>query len=337
MTKRNKVVLAIMVLLGLGIFWYSVRNVSFAVIANDFLHMNWGWLAIACLCMVISLVLEAWVVKVLIRRQGVAFSMREAIRVPLVEQLFNGITPFASGGQPAQLFILLQSGVDGGRAASSLLMKFVVYQAMIVVNFILCLFLGFHLIADKLHTLSWLVLMGFLVHFAVILGLLMVMYWYSFTKNMSLLLLKPIKWIRKDLYKKWSLGLLHKIDSFYHEGQQLKKDWRLLLKMCLITVGQLMFYYVIPYFILLALNVEHVDLVIVMTMHVLIVMVISLFPIPGGTGGAEYSFSMIFTTFVHTNSKLILAMILWRVITYYLAMFSGMIALLLQPTQANSE
>ena len=117
----------------------------------------------------------------------------------------------------------------------------------------------------------------------------------------------------------------------------LTKLWRLLLKMCLITVGQLMFYYVIPYFILLALNVEHVDLIMVMTMHVLIVMVISLFPIPGGTGGAEYSFSMIFTTFVHTNSKLILAMILWRVITYYLAMFSGMIALLLQPTQTNSE
>ena len=73
----------------------------------------------------------------LLKRQFPTYSFR-FVADPLIEALFNGITPFASGGQPAQLFALLQSGVDAGRATSILLMKFVVYQSMIVLNFIVC-------------------------------------------------------------------------------------------------------------------------------------------------------------------------------------------------------
>nr|WP_275066621.1 lysylphosphatidylglycerol synthase domain-containing protein [Ligilactobacillus murinus] len=74
-----------------------------------------------------------------------------------------------------------------------------------------------------------------------------------------------------------------------------------------------------------------------MTLHVLIVMVISLFPIPGGAGGAEYSFSLIFSTFVNSGSKLVLAMIIWRLITYYLGMFGGMVALVIKPDKYSKQ
>ncbi len=94
---------------------------------------------------------------------------------------------------------------------------------------------------------------------------------------------------------------------------------------------QLFFYYIIPYFILLGLGVSGVNFWMITTMHILIVMVISLFPIPGGSGGAEYSFSTIFSSFITNSSKLILAMILWRIITYYFGMFLGMIALVIPP------
>lgn len=337
MTNKNKIVLAIMVLAGLGIFAYSMRDVSLHSMVGDIAEMKWGWLIIGFLCMAVSLLFEAFVVQKLIHRKLPSFPFKDAIRVPLVEQLFNGITPFSSGGQPGQLFVLVQSGVDGGRATSILLMKFIVYQAMIVVNFILCLIIGFHLIAAKLHALAWLVVMGFLIHFAVIVSLLMIMYWYSFTKKLVQWAIKPVKWFKKDLYTRWSTTLNEKMDNFYQESLELKKDRKLLLKISLLTLVQLGFYYIIPFFILLALGVNHVNLILVTTLHVLIVMVISLFPIPGGAVGAEYSFSMIFTTFISSNSKLVLAMMLWRLITYYLPMFSGMVALAISPQKVNNN
>lgn len=130
---------------------------------------------------------------------------------------------------------------------------------------------------------------------------------------------------------KWEVAIDEKIDNFYEESIRLKGNWKLLLKISLLTLVQLSFYYVIPYFVLLALNVSHAQVLLVITLHILIVMVISLFPIPGGSGGAEYSFSMIFSTFIANSSKLVLAMLLWRFVTYYFGMILGMIALIIPP------
>ncbi len=51
-------------------------------------------------------------------------------------------------------------------------------------------------------------------------------------------------------------------------------------------------------------------------------MIISLFAIPGRAGGAEYTLSVLFASFIHSNTKLVLAMILWRLLTYYFGMFA---------------
>lgn len=106
---------------------------------------------------------------------------------------------------------------------------------------------------------------------------------------------------------------------------------KLLLKISAITFVQLAVYYIIPYFILLSLGVTHVNVIMVISMHVLIVMVVSLFPIPGGAGGAEYSFSVIFSSFIGTWKQVSFSNALWRIVTYYFGMLSGLIAMLIQP------
>lgn len=332
MTRKNRIVLFIMFGIGIAIFLFSLREISFRSFVHDVTTLNLWWLGIAFLCMFLSLVFEALVIKILVQRQIKSYPFFDALRVPMLEQLFNGITPFSTGGQPAQLFALMQSGLDAGRATSSTLMKFIVYQAMIVVNFVLCLLIGFNFIQEKIHTLAWLVVFGFIIHLAVIVSLLMVMYWYDFTKKFIKVTLLPIKWIFNDeKYRNWNKIVDEKIDNFYEESLKLKSNWKLLLKISAITFVQLAVYYIIPYFILLSLGVTHVNVIMVISMHVLIVMVVSLFPIPGGAGGAEYSFSVIFSSFIGTGSKLVLAMLLWRIVTYYSGMLSGLIAMLIQP------
>jgi Uncharacterised protein family (UPF0104). len=165
MNWKNKLSLLVVILVGVGIFIYSMKDVPFHIIRHELADLRWYWLIFAVLCMLISLLFEGVIVFVLLRKQYPGFRFRDAFRVPLIEQLFNGITPFQSGGQPAQLFALLQSGIDAGRAASKMLMKFVVYQSMIVVCFLLSLVVQFHYLAEKLHALSALVIFGFSIHF----------------------------------------------------------------------------------------------------------------------------------------------------------------------------
>ncbi|MCI1348279.1 MAG: flippase-like domain-containing protein, partial [Pediococcus pentosaceus] len=193
MSRRNKVVLAVMILAGIIIFGFSLRNVNLNQMARDVVHLNMWWLLVALGCIVLYLGLEAVATKMLIQSNGDRLSWRDAIRIPLIEQLFNGITPFSSGGQPAQLVALMQNGIEGGRASSVLLMKFVVFQSMVVINFIFSLLIGFQYLEEKIRFLSWFVLFGFLIHLAVIIGLLMIMYWHNFTKRLISAIFIPIK------------------------------------------------------------------------------------------------------------------------------------------------
>nr|WP_305069119.1 lysylphosphatidylglycerol synthase transmembrane domain-containing protein [Limosilactobacillus kribbianus] len=325
-----------MLLVGVGIIAYSLRTVNLHLLMNQINTLNWGWMLVAVLCICLYLGLEGVVVKIFMNERHRDFSWKDALRLPPIEQLFNGITPFSTGGQPAQLVAMLQSGVDGGRASSVLLMKFVVFQAMIVINFLTSLLIGFRFIAARLHALSLLVILGFLIHLSVIVGLLLVMYWYNFTKKAMNILIRPVAiFVKPERYEKMKTRLNEMVDSFYQESLKMKKQYKMMGKVCVVTLFQLLFYYLIPYFILLALGVHHLNIVMVVSLHVLIFMIISLFPIPGGAGGAEYSFSVLFASFVHSNTKLVLAMILWRLITYYFGMIAGMVALVVKPDKVH--
>ncbi|GAX03764.1 membrane protein [Secundilactobacillus pentosiphilus] len=332
MSRRNKIALFLIILLGVSIFGYSLRDVKLNILIRDFTTINLQWLTVAILCMLIYFALEGLVVKTFVDERLGRYSFKSALRIPLIEQLFNGITPFSSGGQPAQLIAMLQSGIDGGRASSILLMKFIVYQGMIVINFLVALIIGFHYMVSKMSYLSLFVVFGFMVHFAVIIGLFLVMFWPQFTKRAMRIVMIPVRWFTKtEKVKDWITKLDTKIDLFYQESVQLIGQWRLLLKVIVITFFQLMCYYLVPYFIMLSLGYTHANIVMITCLHVLIVMVISIFPIPGGSGGAEYAFTVLFSSYITNSSKLVLAMLLWRLLTYYLGILVGMVALAVKP------
>ncbi|VTX51495.1 lysylphosphatidylglycerol synthase transmembrane domain-containing protein [Limosilactobacillus oris] len=338
MSRKNWLALVAMLLIGGGIVAYSLRTVNLRLLVQDFFTLNWWWMLVALACICLYLILEGVVVKIFMNNRHADFTWKDALRLPPIEQLFNGITPFSTGGQPAQLVAMLQCGVDGGLVSSVLLMKFVVFQAMIVINFLISLLIGFHFIAEKLHALSLLVLLGFVIHLAVIVGLLLVMYWYGFTKRALNLLIKPCAWFMKpQRYERLRISLNEKVDSFYQESLRMKEEYGKMAKVCLVTLCQLFFYYAIPYFIMLALGVHGMNFIMVISLHVLIFMIISLFPIPGGAGGAEYSFSVLFASFIGSGTKLVLAMILWRLLTYYFGMFAGMVALFIKPDKIKHE
>ncbi|KRK34357.1 lysylphosphatidylglycerol synthase transmembrane domain-containing protein [Loigolactobacillus bifermentans] len=337
MTRKNFWMLIVMLAVGMGIMGYELRQTNLRVLVHSLLHLKLGWLAAAVGCMCLYWLFEALVVRLLLHKRVGHFSFKNALRIPLIEQLFNSITPFSSGGQPAQLVALMKSGVEGGRASSLLLMKFVVFQTAVLVNFIFALLFGFHWLAGKFTYLSWLVIFGFVMHITVISALLMIMYWYRLTKRLVQLLLRPLRlFLAPARVDRWQTQMAEKIDTFYAESLRIKRDRKMLCQAIGLTLVQLFFYYSVPYFVLLALGAS-ANFLQVLVLHIMIVMIISLFPIPGGSGGAELSFKTLFTSFLATNSQLVLALILWRLITYYMGMFIGMFALIVKPDPLETD
>lgn len=338
MNKKNRFYLVLAFLLGFIVIWNELRKVSYTDLTKELGLIRWEWLGVAVVCMLIHWGIEAKIIQLLLKRTNPSFSFKNSYRIPLIEHLFNAITPFSTGGQPAQIVALAKSGVDAGVATSVSLMKFVVYQLWIVFNFLLCLVWGFRFLAGNMSRLSLLVLLSFSIHFIVVVGLLLVMYWYPFTQKLANWFFNILGKMNKGAgTQALRERTFQKMDNFYEESRYMKNQPVLMIKASLLTITQLIAYYVVPFFILKAIGVSGVSMIQVIVLHAFIILLISLFPVPGGIGGAEYSFGLLFGIYITSQSKLVLAILLWRMVTYYLGIILGLIALVIKPTKEISN
>jgi uncharacterized protein (TIRG00374 family) len=243
----------------------------------------------------------------------------------------------STGGQPSQLAAMIQMGMEGGRSTSILLMKFIIYQIVVLFAYVFTIIFGFHMVMTKFAGLAIFIAIGFLIHVSSIIFLLAIMFAYHFTKNATNALMNLLeKFFKKERVEKWRAATLEKIDTFYAESQKLKKEKKKLIVASILTVLQLLFFYSIPFMVLTALNVP-CSWANVTQMNIMIIMFMAIIPIPGASGGAEYSFQALFSTFISSHGALILAMFIWRFSTYFFGMILGIFGWIFKPKKIKSS
>ena len=287
--------------------------------------------------MLLSYVCEAGILATLAHRKDEPKrSAWSFLRIPIIQALFNAITPMSTGGQPSQLAAMIQMGMESGRSTSILLMKFIIYQIVVFFAYVFTIIFGFHTVMTKFAGLAVFIAIGFLIHISSIIFLLAIMFAYRFTKratNWGMDLLG--KFIKKERVENWRKATLEKIDTFYAESQKLKKEKNKLVIVSVLTILQLLFFYSIPFMVLTALNVP-CSWSSVTQMNIMIIMFMAIIPIPGASGGAEYSFQTLFSTFVSSHGALILAMFVWRFATYFFGMILGIFGWIFKPKKIKS-
>lgn len=287
--------------------------------------------------MLLSYVCEAGILATLAHRKDEPKrSAWSFLRIPIIQALFNAITPMSTGGQPSQLAAMIQMGMESGRSTSILLMKFIIYQIVVFFAYVFTIIFGFHTVMTKFAGLAVFIAIGFLIHISSIIFLLAIMFAYRFTKratNWGMDLLG--RFMKKERVENWRKATLEKIDTFYAESQKLKKEKNKLVIASVLTILQLLFFYSIPFMVLTALNVP-CSWSSVTQMNIMIIMFMAIIPIPGASGGAEYSFQTLFSTFISSHDALILAMFVWRFATYFFGMILGIFGWIFKPKRIKS-
>lgn len=178
--------------------------------------------------MLLSYVCEAGILATLAhRKKEPKRSAWSFLRIPIIQALFNAITPMSTGGQPSQLLAMIQMGMEGGRSTSILLMKFIIYQIVVLFAYVFTIIFGFHMVMTKFVGLAIFIAIGFLIHVSSIIFLLAIMFAYRFTKRATNWLMDLLaKMLKKERVEKWRKATLEKIDTFYAESQKLKKKKR---------------------------------------------------------------------------------------------------------------
>lgn len=257
------------------------------------------------------------------------FKFGQAIQLTLRTQFFNAVTPFATGGQPYQIYYLKQAGIDYASATSLVLENFIVYQiALVTLGLFALISNNLFNIFNKVYLLQKLIAVGFIINTLVIVMMFVVAFSKKLNKvliNIGINVLTKLHIVKnkEEKLKKWD----ENISKFHNSVKVLLSDKKVFILNIIYNFIALCCLYLIPLFVLYSMgefNAFNAGIAIVTSAYIMIIG--SFVPIPGGTGGLEYGFVQFYGNFV-SGSILSAMMLVWRFVTYYFGMIVGAIAL----------
>lgn len=327
--KNNQIKLILGLLFSLGILIYIVLANGLDKLKKQLLLLNPYWIVLAIIAMVMYWILEAEVLYMIASSLKAKIRFRDSFKVTMTGQFFNSITPFATGGQPAQAYELSKNGVEIGVGSSILTGKFIVYQSVLTLYSFVILAFKLSFFKTKLPNFTHLATIGFVVNTAVIVFLILLSSYMNFS---HFIIVSFCKTLEKFKIIKDSDKLIEKIQRqlilFRDSFVIIRNNPLLIFKTSLLTMLQLLSFFIIPYFIYRAFGLNSDFIGNMIAAKAFVVMITSFIPIPGASGGAEGSFYMFFSIFFGKNI-IGIAVLVWRIITFYFnILFGGLFTLL---------
>ncbi len=325
--KKKGGKIALYILYGVVTIFVLVMILSFNDIGNIFgmlAHAEIGYVFAAIGLLLVYLGISPIALCILTKSRKNDISVKKTYVIGMTEHFFNGITPFATGGQPFQVYAFARSGVKPAESTGLLLMNFIIYQ--IVISAFSGLALIFYSRFATNALISVIAIVGFSVNFAVLACAVAIATSSHVRRFLQWCvgLLCKIKFIAKFLEPQ-----LPKFNAYMEQVQIAFKD---LLKKpgvffsCLgVKAVSMAAYYAITFFVIRSLGIEiGIDqLFFVICGTAFAVTMVIFLPTPGSSGGVEFAFSVIFATIIGADQIETISyggMLIWRLITYYLSM-----------------
>lgn len=309
---------------------------NFSQVMNELFKMNIYWVLITALLIFGFWIFKAIGTNIIVKQIKPNFKLQDSIKIGLVAQFFNSITPFALGGHPMQVHMFRKYEISITNGTNITIQNFIVYQIAVVIIQIISIILAFftNLFGNN-YLIQILVIGGLVLDFFII----VVLFILAFSKkikyfliNFSIKTLTKIRIVKnqEETLKKWH----NKIEDFHAGATKLISNKKAFIKAILSNFIGLLALYLTPLTLLYATG-DYTSFTAVQSIYIIscIVMAADLVPTPGQLGGVEYGFSTLFSSFI-TAPVLSAIVIAWRFLSYYLTLIIGAIALNINKRQS---
>lgn len=264
---------------------------------------------------------------------GSKLKFSKSINIANSEYLFNAITPFSSGGQPVQAYFYMQNGLTGDEAVSTLTSNFVIYQVVLTIFSTVGLIIFYKDVQNSLQNLTFIIIIGYIINTLILIGLILVStvpYFKNFLRGIFKLLGK-IKWIQNPM-KRLEDRTFKFVEDYQREVKKLFTRKRVLIGASLLRLLGLFALNSIPavLFMSFGIKISVYEFFMITMMTAFASCFLMWIPTPGASGGIEWAFTVLFGTFIASKVStegtpiIIAALLLWRFLTYYLGILSGM-------------
>ena len=323
---KHKIINILVLVITLSLVLFFTLKDDFSGVITELKSINVTMIIISLIILLISMFIKSLSLNAFLNKKYKK-SIGYTYKLTLIGNFVSGITPFNSGGQPYEIYLLKKDGIRISDSTSAMIKDFMSYQISIILIAITMLILnkeyGMFPTNSNVNILIW---CGFILNMIILLLLLMV----SFSKKIVTKILKlvsKIKFIGNKI--KNTDKIEESLSNFYSSATEIKKDKWIFLKCILLNIIHLITLYTIPLFVFRSFGITNISLVKSVSATTFVMLIGNSVPIPGGSGGIEYSFMQLFGIFVK-GSTLSGAMLIWRFVTYAFSLIIGFLILIIK-------
>lgn len=342
--KSNKnftifnIILIIVIFIGLAIYMISVDGIDNIIYLLQ--NVNYFWVIGGLLCLFGVWLCESITLHIPLKQMYPDNRFSTSIKVSMIGQLFNNITPFSSGGQPMQAYELTKTGKRVSDSLSALAMKFIITQIALITFTIGVVIFKFDFFINIFKDFLWVVILGFAINIIAIIFVILM----GINENIVIKIASPfIKLLGKFHIGKWRifkdvdntlLKFKDSVKNFHNQFLEMKAHKKMVLKIFIISFIQSLLYYSITYMVYRAFGNSGTSFFEIITVQSFLLLIMTFIPTPGSGLGAEGGFLLLFNS-IFINGTINMSILFWRIYTFYLPIIVG--ALFLIPTSYKKK
>ncbi len=323
--KKRTLNLLIIVIFTLIVLYFSLKD-NYHEIITSILNADIRWLFISYLLVLSYTFLKAIVTNNIINNFK-GYGIKKTFSLQLMTFFFNAVTPFSTGGQPFQVYVLKKNKLTLSEGTNVVIQESIIHQiAIIIVGFLTIIINQIFKICPIDGIIFVLLIVGFLANLLVLVLLFVVSYGKKIDKLLIGWVVNLLTFFKIVKDKEKQTKKLNKsIENFNVNARLLISDKKKFIKLILLNCLAFMCLYIVPLTVLFSLgNYNSFDGVTAIVLVSFVSIISSYVPLPGGIGGQEYLFVTLFGFYLQ-KTLLSTLMLLWRFITYYLPMIVGAI------------
>lgn len=314
---KKKIISCISILIFTGITIYiTITSPEIADFSEFINKIDARYLIVAIGCMLIYLMFNSIIIYTIANEVTRQVSFLGAIFLNFTGQYYSLVTPFASGGQPAQILAMkTKYNVSAVKGTTITVKKYIIYQMVVSLYATIIFLLRYQYIMQQYKDILIFIMIGVVSNLAIGIILIILAYTDVHVKKIVAVLFKLAQKLK--LFKKKNLQEVNQhIDEYVQNLHEIRENKKTMALLIVLTVLQLTLFFSITYFIFMGLGYKSIHYLEILSIQTIVYTVASFIPTPGSAGASEGSFYILFKHLFPTNI-LLYCMTLWRIIVYY--------------------
>lgn len=318
--------LIVIIFVGLLIYMITVDGIE--NIIQVLRSVNYKWVLAGIGCLLIHWICETITLHIPIKKMYKDQKFTNSIKVSMIGQLFNNITPFSSGGQPMQAYELTKTGKRVSDSLSALAIKFIITQTALVITTLIVVAFEFNFFKSLMQDYIWVAIVGFAVNIIAIILVILA----GINKKIITTITNPIVKLLGKIHilkhpEKTLEKLDNSIDNFREQFKFMKSEKKMVLEMFFTAVVQSLAYYSITYMVYRAFGNHGITFWQIIPTQAFLLLIMTFIPTPGSGLGAEGGFYLLFNS-IFKEGTINMSILFWRMYTFYLPIIVGMLFLI---------